>query len=151
MVNVNNLKPEILYANSSVSNSFTQRNNLKLARDRIDTPLKVSRALEPAASDLSIKVIDFGSSCYQSERTYTYVQSRFYRSPEVILGIEYTTAVDMWSLGCILCELITGQPLFPGETEQEQLACIMEVMGIPPPSVLKCSSRADLFFCEWLF
>lgn len=58
---------------------------------------------------------------------YTYVQSRFYRSPEVILGHPYAMAVDMWSLGCIMAELYTGYPLFPGENEVDQLACIMEV------------------------
>lgn len=47
----------------------------------------------------SIKVIDFGSSCYSHRRVYTYIQSRFYRSPEVILGVSYGTAIDMWSLG----------------------------------------------------
>ncbi|CAL1271628.1 unnamed protein product [Larinioides sclopetarius] len=55
----------------------------------------------------SIKVIDFGSSCYTHQRVYTYIQSRFYRSPEVILGLPYGPAIDMWSLGCILSELQT--------------------------------------------
>lgn len=58
---------------------------------------------------------------------YTYIQSRFYRSPEVILGHPYSMAIDMWSLGCILAELYTGYPLFPGESEVEQIACILEV------------------------
>ena len=61
-----------------------------------------------------MQVIDFGSSCFESERVYTYIQSRFYRSPEVILGLPYEMAIDMWSLGCILAELLTGCPLFPG-------------------------------------
>jgi len=52
-----------------------------------------------------IKVIDFGSSCYEHLRVYTYIQSRFYRAPEVILGAKYGMPIDMWSLGCILCEL----------------------------------------------
>ena len=47
----------------------------------------------------SIKIIDFGSSCYSHQRVYTYIQSRFYRSPEVILGLPYGTPIDMWSLG----------------------------------------------------
>ena len=63
------------------------------------------------------KVIDFGSSCLVTERLYTYIQSRFYRAPEVILGLPYDTAIDMWSFGCILAELFTGYPLFPGENE----------------------------------
>lgn len=65
----------------------------------------------------AIKVIDFGSSCFGHERVFSYIQSRFYRAPEVILGIPYTTAIDIWSLGCVLAELSTGYPLFPGENE----------------------------------
>lgn len=68
---------------------------------------------------------------------YTYIQSRFYRSPEVILGHPYSMAIDMWSLGCILAELYTGYPLFPGESEVEQIACIMEVW---------CRVNANMYF-----
>lgn len=93
-----------------------------------------------------IKVIDFGSSCFEDERVYTYIQSRFYRSPEVILGIPYDVAIDMWSFGCILAELYTGYPLFPGENEVEQLACILEIRGMPPPRTLENASRIKMFF-----
>ncbi|KAJ1553975.1 Dual specificity tyrosine-phosphorylation-regulated kinase [Cladochytrium tenue] len=93
-----------------------------------------------------IKTIDFGSSCFEHEKIYTYVQSRFYRCPEVILGINYNMAIDMWSLGCILAELLTGYPLFPGENEQEQMACIMEIKGLPPPQLVERGSRRKLFF-----
>ncbi|XP_038623701.1 dual specificity tyrosine-phosphorylation-regulated kinase 4 isoform X2 [Tachyglossus aculeatus] len=95
---------------------------------------------------LSVKVIDFGSSCYEHQRVHTYIQSRFYRSPEVILGRPYDTAIDMWSLGCILAELNTGSPLFAGENELEQLACIMEVLGLPPVHFIQTSSRKQTFF-----
>ncbi|KAI9470828.1 MAG: hypothetical protein EXX96DRAFT_585872 [Benjaminiella poitrasii] len=94
----------------------------------------------------TIKVIDFGSSCFETERVYTYIQSRFYRSPEVILGLPYHKAIDMWSLGCIIAELYTGLPLFPGENEQEQLNCIMEVMGLPDKHLIERCSRRKLFF-----
>ncbi|XP_071673227.1 dual specificity tyrosine-phosphorylation-regulated kinase 4 isoform X2 [Patagioenas fasciata] len=94
----------------------------------------------------SVKVIDFGSSCYEHQRVYTYVQSRFYRSPEVILGHPYAMAVDMWSLGCIIAELYTGYPLFPGENEVDQLACIMEVLGLPPADFIQAASRKRTFF-----
>ena len=93
-----------------------------------------------------IKVIDFGSSCFENERVYTYIQSRFYRSPEVILGMNYGMPIDMWSLGCILAELYTGYPIFPGENEQEQLACIMEVFGPPEKHLIEKSSRKKVFF-----
>lgn len=77
---------------------------------------------------------------------YTYIQSRFYRSPEVILGMSYGLPIDMWSLGCILAELKTGYPIFPGENEQEQLACIMEVFGPPEKHLIEKSTRRKLFF-----
>ncbi|XP_072327600.1 dual specificity tyrosine-phosphorylation-regulated kinase 4 isoform X2 [Scyliorhinus torazame] len=93
-----------------------------------------------------IKVIDFGSSCFDNQKIYTYIQSRFYRSPEVILGHQYGLAIDMWSFGCILAELYTGYPLFPGENEVEQLACIMEVLGTPPSEIIQTSQRKRLFF-----
>lgn len=93
-----------------------------------------------------IRVIDFGSSCFENEKVYTYIQSRFYRSPEVILGMDYNMAIDMWSLGCILAELHTGYPIFPGENEQDQLACIMEVLGLPDRHLLEKSTRRKLFF-----
>src|ERR1700712_5612212 len=93
-----------------------------------------------------IKVIDFGSSCFENEKVYTYIQSRFYRSPEVILGMSYGIPIDMWSVGCILAELYTGYPIFPGENEQEQLACIMEVFGPPEKHLIEKSTRRKLFF-----
>lgn len=77
---------------------------------------------------------------------YTYIQSRFYRSPEVILGSSYGMGIDMWSLGCILAELWTGYPLFPGENEQEQLACIMEIFGPPDRHLVERCTRKKLFF-----
>jgi dual specificity tyrosine-phosphorylation-regulated kinase 2/3/4 len=86
-----------------------------------------------------IKVIDFGSSCFENEKIYTYIQSRFYRAPEIILGLSYSMAIDMWSLGCIICELYTGYPIFPGENEAEQIACMMEVKGPPPADMIEVS------------
>uniref|UniRef100_A0A1D2A6M6 dual-specificity kinase n=1 Tax=Auxenochlorella protothecoides TaxID=3075 RepID=A0A1D2A6M6_AUXPR len=93
-----------------------------------------------------VKLIDFGSSCFKDKRAFTYIQSRFYRAPEVILGEPYGHAIDMWSLGCVLAELRTGAPLFPGEDEKEQLACIMEVLGKPPSDIALYSARAPIFF-----
>lgn len=60
--------------------------------------------------------------------------------------MNYNMAIDMWSLGCILAELYTGYPIFPGENEQEQLACIMEVLGLPEKELIQRSSRRKLFF-----
>lgn len=64
------------------------------------------------------------------------------------MGIPYTAAIDMWSFGCILTELFTGVPLFPGESEQEQLSLIMEVIGLPSHDILSKASRKNVFFDE---
>ena len=112
----------------------------------IHCDLKPENVLLRQPNKSGIKVIDFGSSCFEDSRLYTYIQSRFYRAPEIILGIPYTTAIDIWSFGCILAELYTGYPLFPGESEKEQLLCIMELLGLPPAHILSQSSRIRLFF-----
>lgn len=116
------------------------------SRKVIHCDLKPENVLLAHPMHSEIRVIDFGSSCFENEKVYTYIQSRFYRSPEVILGMSYGMPIDMWSLGCILAELYTGYPIFPGENEQEQLACIMEVFGPPEKHLIEKSTRKKLFF-----
>lgn len=111
----------------------------------IHCDLKPENILLKQQGRSGIKVIDFGSSCYEHQRIYTYIQSRFYRAPEVILGAKYGMPIDMWSLGCILAELLTGYPLYPGEDEGDQLACIIELLGTPPSKLLDQSKRAKNF------
>lgn len=108
--------------------------------------LKPENILLKQGSKSTIKVIDFGSSCFENQRLYTYIQSRFYRAPEVMLGIPYTTGIDMWSFGCILAELANGYPIFPGESEQEQMCCLMEFLGVPPKSLVERGTRKKNFF-----
>ncbi|KAI1892448.1 hypothetical protein AGOR_G00133470 [Albula goreensis] len=111
----------------------------------IHCDLKPENILLKQQGRSGIKVIDFGSSCFEHQRVYTYIQSRFYRAPEVILGARYGMPIDMWSFGCILAELLTGYPLFPGEDEGDQLACMMEILGVPPQKLLEQSKRAKNF------
>jgi len=94
----------------------------------------------------AIKIVDFGSSCQLGQRIYQYIQSRFYRSPEVLLGIPYDLAIDMWSLGCILVEMHTGEPLFSGANEVDQMNKIVEVLGMPPKHVLDQASKTKKYF-----
>ena len=112
----------------------------------IHCDLKPENILLKKIDKSGIKVIDFGSSCFYDERIYTYIQSRFYRAPEIILGIPYSPSIDMWSFGCIVVELILGKPLFPGESEAEQLQLMMEVLGVPPVEVLNKSTKRKIFF-----
>uniref|UniRef100_A0A3B3UG83 Cyclin-dependent kinase-like 5 n=1 Tax=Poecilia latipinna TaxID=48699 RepID=A0A3B3UG83_9TELE len=93
------------------------------------------------SSEDVLKLCDFGFARNLSEGTdanYTeYVATRWYRSPELLLGAPYGKAVDMWSVGCILGELSDGQPLFPGESEIDQLFTIQKVLGPLPPEQMK--------------
>ncbi|KAL1227535.1 Dual specificity tyrosine-phosphorylation-regulated kinase [Trichinella spiralis] len=73
-----------------------------------------------------VRVIDFGSSCVKGSRLYS-------------------TPIDMWSFGCILVELFTGNPLFPGVDETDQMALIIEMLGVPPPKLIN-GRRGSIFF-----
>lgn len=108
--------------------------------------LKPENILFVNAKKAEIKMIDFGSSCLVDEKIHSYIQSRFYRAPEVILGVPYGCSIDIWSLGCILVELFTGKPLFPGETEKDQLLYILSYLGMPPDEILDVALRKNLFF-----
>ncbi|XP_026192686.1 uncharacterized protein LOC34617312, partial [Cyclospora cayetanensis] len=95
----------------------------------------------------TVKLIDFGSSFKDGrQQPNAYIQSRYYRSPEVLLGLPYGHAIDIWSLGCVLAELHTGIPLFPGEDEADQLAKIASLLGFPPADLIMRSPRSGLFF-----
>lgn len=96
----------------------------------------------------SIKVIDFGSSCLASEKMFKYIQSRFYRAPEVILELDYGCAADMWSCGCILVELLTGDPICPGEDEYDQLHKMVEIFGMPPLHMIEASPKKNKLFVK---
>lgn len=94
----------------------------------------------------SIKLVDFGSACHEKQTVYTYIQSRFYRSPEVLLGLPYNSSIDMWSLGCIAVELFLGLPLFPGTSEYNQICRIVEMLGLPPQYMLEQGKQTADFF-----
>uniref|UniRef100_A0A1D1Z8E6 Putative serine/threonine-protein kinase yakA n=1 Tax=Anthurium amnicola TaxID=1678845 RepID=A0A1D1Z8E6_9ARAE len=95
----------------------------------------------------AIKVIDFGSACTEGHTIYSYIQSRYYRSPEVLLGYPYNTAIDMWSVGCIVAELFLGLPLFPGASEFDLLKRMIEILGgQPPDDVLREAKNTSKYF-----
>jgi dual specificity tyrosine-phosphorylation-regulated kinase 2/3/4 len=91
-----------------------------------------------AESAQSVRIIDFGSSVVAQERVgVRYVQSRFYRAPEVICGLPMTFAIDMWSVGCVIGELLCGSPLFSKDNDSDHLARIVELAGPPPPEFVQ--------------
>ncbi|KAK1930994.1 Glycogen synthase kinase-3 beta [Phytophthora citrophthora] len=88
--------------------------------------------LDPRSHE--VKLCDFGSAkvLQKNEPNVSYICSRYYRAPELIFGAtDYTTAIDIWSLGCVCAELLLGQPLFPGESGVDQLVEIIKVLGTP--------------------
>lgn len=93
-----------------------------------------------------IKVIDYGSACHEHQTVYTYIQSRFYRSPEIILGLPYTSSIDMWSVGCIAAELFLGLPIFPGCSNYDQISRVVECLGVPPHHMLEMGKDALTYF-----
>lgn len=105
--------------------------------DVIHCDLKPENVMLVKHDDHRVKVIDFGSSCSSKKQPFTYIQSRFYRSPEVLLCSPYSHAIDVWSLGCILVEMHTGQPLFNGKNEAEQTWKISDVLGLPPDHMIR--------------
>ncbi len=77
---------------------------------------------------------DFGSAKHliPGEPNVSYICSRYYRAPELIFGnSNYTTQIDVWSVGCVIAELMLGQPIFPGESGVDQLVEIIKVLGTP--------------------
>lgn len=108
--------------------------------DIIHCDLKPENILLRHPKKSGVKVIDFGSSCRSNKRMYSYIQSRFYRSPEVILGLPYGVAIDMWSLGCILAEMHTGEPLFSGSDQFDQIQKIVKILGMIPTEMLDRSA-----------
>lgn len=116
----------------------------------IHCDLKPENILLKSLQSPQIKIIDFGSACHEKQTVYTYIQSRFYRSPEVLLGVPYTAAIDMWSLGCIAVELFLGLPLFPGTSEYNQITRIVEMLGLPPQHMLDVGKQTSQFFDAFL-
>jgi serine/threonine protein kinase len=107
------------------------------------------RHLSPHARQHKIKVIDFGSACFEGYTAHTYIQSRFYRSPEVLIGLPYDSGIDMWSLGCVAAELFLGLPILPGCHEHDQLGRIQEMIAQIPDWMLDQGSKATKYYIKF--
>jgi serine/threonine protein kinase len=112
----------------------------------VHADLKPENILVKSYSRCQVKVIDLGSSCYLSDHLSSYVQSRSYRAPEVILGLPYDHKIDLWSLGCILAELATGRVLFQNDSVATLLARLEGILGPLPRWMLHRGRYAHKYF-----
>ncbi|XP_029438092.1 homeodomain-interacting protein kinase 3 [Rhinatrema bivittatum] len=105
--------------------------------------------VDPVRQPYRVKVIDFGSASHVSKTVCsTYLQSRYYRAPEIILGLPFCEAIDMWSLGCVIAELFLGWPLYPGALEYDQIRYISQTQGLPGEQLLNVGAKTARFFCR---
>lgn len=101
------------------------------------------------SNDINIKITDFGSSCFKTHTIATYIQSRYYRAPEVLMTYPYSSEIDMWSTGCVAAELFIGNPLFPGCNEYDQLSKIISVCGnVPSYMIANCKKKEKFFVTD---
>lgn len=99
-------------------------------------------------STVNSRILDFGSGCFNGYAKFEYIQSRFYRAPEVVFGIPYGPPMDIWSFACIIVEMLTGRPLFPAANASELVEMMFEVLGIPDKELIDNSSRGHVYFDE---
>ncbi|XP_068453436.1 mitogen-activated protein kinase 14A isoform X1 [Clinocottus analis] len=108
----------------------------------------IHRDLKPSNlavnEDCELKILDFGLARHTDDEMTGYVATRWYRAPEIMLNwMHYNMTVDIWSVGCIMAELLTGKTLFPGTDHIDQLKLIMLLVGTPGPELLmKISSES---------
>ncbi|KAM6582456.1 hypothetical protein CsatB_009458 [Cannabis sativa] len=114
----------------------------------IHCDLKPENILVKSYKRCEIKVIDLGSSCFQTDNLCLYVQSRSYRAPEVILGLPYNNKIDLWSLGCILAELCSGEVLFPNDGVVMILARMIGMLGPIDLEMLEMGRESNKYFSE---
>ncbi|BBG98060.1 Protein kinase superfamily protein [Prunus dulcis] len=116
----------------------------------IHCDLKPENILIKSYRRCEIKIIDLGSSCFRTDNLCLYVQSRSYRAPEVILGLPYDEKIDMWSLGCILAELCSGEVLFPNDAIVMILARMIGMLGPIDLDMLVRGQETDKYFTNEL-
>ncbi|CAN8258971.1 unnamed protein product [Cochlearia groenlandica] len=114
----------------------------------IHCDLKPENILIKSYSRCEIKVIDLGSSCFETDHLCSYVQSRSYRAPEVILGLPYDKKIDIWSLGCILAELCTGNVLFQNDSPATLLARVIGIIGSIDQQMLAKGPDTSKYFTK---
>lgn len=112
----------------------------------VHSDIKPENILLASYSRARVKVIDFGSSCYLTDRQSSYIQSRSYRAPEVVLGLPYDGKIDVWSLGCVIAEMFTGQVTFQNDSVVSMLARIEAICGAFPRHMIEEGRQSGQFF-----
>jgi hypothetical protein len=112
----------------------------------VHADVKPENLLMRSYSECEVKVIDLGSSCFLTDRLSSYVQSRSYRAPEVILGLPYGQRIDVWSLGCVIAELASGRVLFHNASLPSILARVEGILGPLPQRMVRAGRSAHRYY-----
>uniref|UniRef100_A0A915E5Z9 Serine/threonine-protein kinase PRP4 homolog n=1 Tax=Ditylenchus dipsaci TaxID=166011 RepID=A0A915E5Z9_9BILA len=104
---------------------------------------------------MTLKLCDFGSSCHVADAELApYLVSRFYRAPEIMLGLNYDFGIDLWSVAVTLYEVYTGKIMFPGKSNNQMLKYMMDLRGKLPNKVIRKAQFKDQHFdqnCSFLY
>jgi serine/threonine protein kinase len=114
----------------------------------VHSDVKPENILLGSYSRAQIKLIDFGSSCYLTDRQSSYIQSRSYRAPEVVLGLPYDGKIDVWSLGCVVAEMYTGEVTFQNDSIVSMLSRIEAFRGSFPRHMIAQGRQCGRFFTK---
>jgi dual specificity tyrosine-phosphorylation-regulated kinase 2/3/4 len=114
----------------------------------VHSDIKPENILLSSYSRAKIKLIDFGSSCYLTDRQSSYIQSRSYRAPEVVLGLPYDGRIDVWSLGCVVAEMFTGDVTFQNDSIVSMLSRIEAICGPFPRHMISQGRQSGRFFTK---
>ena len=119
----------------------------------VHSDVKPENILLASYSRAQAKLIDFGSSCYLTDRQSSYIQSRSYRAPEVVLGLPYDGRIDIWSIGCVIAEMFTGEVTFQNDSVVSMLSRIESICGPFPRHMVAQGRQSARFFakCGLLF
>lgn len=112
----------------------------------VHSDVKPENILLGSYSRAQVKLIDFGSSCYLTDRQSSYIQSRSYRAPEVVLGLPYDGKIDVWSLGCVVAEMFTGEVTFQNDSIVSMLSRIESICGPFPRHMIAQGRQSGRFF-----